>query len=51
MPADQQLNEVLFAYGRYVEEQQAVLDTRDYYRAEELEAMRVQEYWDGMIAE
>jgi len=27
-----------------------VIQNRDYYRAEELEAMRAQDYWDGMVA-
>ncbi len=28
-----------------------MIQNRDYYRAEELENLRVQNYWDGMIAE
>lgn len=51
MSAQQQLQEILFAFVPYIEEQTAVIQNRDYYRAEEIEALRVQEYWDSMIAE
>jgi len=28
-----------------------VIANRDYYRAEEIDEMRVQDYWNGMVAE
>lgn len=41
----------MYAYVPYIEEQTAVIQNRDFYRAEELETLRIQEYWDSMTAE
>lgn len=51
LPVSVQLTEVLSAFVPYIEEQTAVIQNRDYYRGETIEALRVQEYWDSMIAE
>ncbi len=41
----------MHAYQNYQEEQLEVIANRDYYRAEVIENLRTQDYWDGMIAE
>jgi hypothetical protein len=51
LSASDQLLEIISAFVPYIEEQMAVIQNRDYYRAEELENLRVQNYWDGMIGE
>lgn len=42
---------MIYAFSQFVEEQTAVIANRDYQRAEELDNMRAQYYWDSMIGE
>jgi hypothetical protein len=51
LSSDNQLTNIMFAFEPYMEEQAEVIASRDYYRAEEINRLSVQEEWDLMTAE